>query len=108
VRKSRKRSLEGRFCRFPVHGNLAVLGRPPLAAELGSTEQRVRTALKFLEKHEIINQQPTNKYTIISLINWHKYQNEQPAINQLPNQQLTSKRPAKGQQIHHSFTCKFR
>lgn len=76
-----------------------VTGRKQLAAALNSTEQRIRTALKFLEKHEIINQQPTNKFTIISLINWNKYQDDEQASNQQSNQQSTSIQPAANQQL---------
>lgn len=61
-------------------------GRKQLATELRSSEQRIRTALKCLEKHDIINQQPTSKGTVISLVNWGKYQDEQPAPNQHINQ----------------------
>lgn len=57
-------------------------GRKQLAQALNSSEQKVRTALKVLEKLEIISQQPTSKGTVISIINWDKYQNEQPAANQ--------------------------
>ena len=71
-----------------------ITGRKQLAAELGSTEQRVRTALKFLEKHEIIHQQPTNKFTLITLINWDRYQAEALDVNPQINPLLTSGQPA--------------
>ena len=65
-------------------------GRKQLASALGSTEQRIRTCLKSLEKCEIINQQSTSYGSIISLINWDKYQCDQPTTNQHINQQSTS------------------
>ena len=56
-----------------------VTSRRQLALRLGSTEQKIRTALSTLEKYDIITQLPTRKYTIISLVNWGKYQHEQAA-----------------------------
>lgn len=89
-----------------VSGQVIVLrpgqffaGRKQLALALKSTEQRVRTALKNLEKCGIINQQTTTKGTLISLINWDKYQGDQPAVNQEPNQRLTSGQPAPNQRL---------
>ena len=77
----------------------AIIGRKKAADDLGLSEQNIRTALKLLEKLEIINQQPTNKYTIVSFVNWHTYQHCQPTDNQQPNQQLTSNQPAANQQL---------
>ena len=74
-------------------------GRKQLACELNSTEQKIRTALSTLQKLEIINQQPTSKGTVISLVNWGKYQDEQPALDQHFNQQLTSSQPAPNQHL---------
>ena len=71
-----------------------VTGRKQLAAVLNSSEQRVRTALRFLEIHDIISQQATNKFTIISIINWRKYQDEQSSEQPAANQQPTNKQPA--------------
>lgn len=77
----------------------AIIGRKKAADDLGLSEQNIRTALKLLEKLEIINQQPTNKYTVVSFVNWHTYQHNQPAGNQQPNQQVTSNQPAGNQQV---------
>ena len=61
-------------------------GRKQLALELRSSEQRIRTALKCLEKYDVINQQATSKGTIITLVNWGKYQDEAAGSNQHSNQ----------------------
>jgi hypothetical protein len=52
----------------------AVVGRKQLAAELGSSEARVRAALAFLEQAGVIRRRATNKYTVVSLVNWARYQ----------------------------------
>ena len=62
-------------------------GRKKLAEKTGLSEQQVRTALQHLEKTKEINQQPTKHYTLITIVNWEKYQtatNEQPTSNQQP------------------------
>lgn len=75
-----------------------VTGRKQLALAVGSTEQKIRTALSILEKQEIISQQTTNRYTLISLVNWDKYQHRQPADDQLINQRPTGGRQPDNQQ----------
>ena len=66
-----------------------VVGREALATALNSTVQKIRTNLGLLENLGIITKKSTNKYTLISVVNWHSYQPEQPTNNQ----QTTSKQP---------------
>lgn len=80
-----------------------VTSRRQLALTLGSKEQKIRTALSTLEKHEIINQLPTHRYTIISLINWGKYQHEQPTPNPRSNPQLTHSQPTPNPLLTHAL-----
>lgn len=72
-------------------------GRKQLAYELGSTERRVRTSLDALKKHGIIDQQATSYGSLISLINWDKYQCESPASDQHSGQRATNERPTRDQ-----------
>lgn len=74
-------------------------GRKQLALELNSTEQKIRTALSTLEKSGIINQRSTSKGTLVSLVNWRKYQDEQPAFNQHSNQEPTNDQPSINQRL---------
>lgn len=80
----------------------AIVGRKQLALDLHSSERRIRTCLETLEKLGVIDQQTTNKYTVISFVNWDKYQNEDCASDQQndqqDDQQATSRRPATDQQ----------
>lgn len=75
-----------------------ITGRKMLASILGSTEQRIRTSIEILTKNKIINQQTTNKYSIITVLNWDLYQEG--------NQQTTSKQPASNQQTTTKQECK--
>lgn len=72
----------------------AVFGRSKASADLGLSEQQIRTALNLLKKMKIATSRSTNKFTIVLLINWHNYQDEQAAANQQTNQPATSNQPA--------------
>lgn len=52
-------------------------GRKRLASELNSSEQRIRTALSALRRHEVVSVRSTSRGSVISLINWVKYQGEE-------------------------------
>lgn len=73
-------------------------GRKKIAQECKLSERNVRTALKVLETMEIVTIKATNKYSIVSFVNWESYQQEQPTSRPTerptPDQQATSKRPA--------------
>lgn len=79
-----------------------VTGRIALAKSTGLSEQTVRTCLQRLIDSQQISKKSTNKYSIITICNYDKYQVvvniEQPTINQ----QLTSKQPA----TNHKQECK--
>lgn len=77
-----------------------ITGRTELANQTGLTEQRVRSALNHLQSTGEITIKATNKYSLITVVNWAKYQNEeeiQPAEQPATNQQLTSNQPATNQ-----------
>ena len=85
----------------PLEPGQVIVGRKALAAELGTTEGKIRTCLATLQKMEIIGQQPTNRFSLVSILNWNKYQNgagadnRQAAIRQpAGNQQTTGRQPA--------------
>lgn len=56
-----------------------------LSQQTGLTEMEVRTALKHLKLTHDITQSSTNKYTLIKVENYIKYQSD----NTLPNNQIT-------------------
>lgn len=80
-----------------------VTGRERLADELGLSVQQIRTALNLLKKLEIITIRSTNKYSVISLVNWDRYQQQgpagqparPPAGQPAPNQHLTTEQDIK-------------
>ena len=80
------------FNRKKVHlkaGEMATtLNR--LAEPLFLSVQNIRTSLKYLEKYENLTSTSTNKYRIISVINWEIYQQTEILPNKQSNKYLTS------------------
>ena len=80
-----------------------VTSRKNLSLETGLTEQQVRTALGKLVDTKEINRKTTNKETVISVVNYDKYQpnrlSKDQSINQQDNQQATNEQPTNNQQI---------
>lgn len=73
-----------------------VFGRKQAAYELCQSEQSIRTHLKFLQKVERnITIQTTNKFSIISIINWDAYQGDNDGINHQGNQLPTTNKNIK-------------
>lgn len=73
-----------------------ITGRKKLAADLRSTERKVRTCLAALENMGIIDQRATSKFTVISFVNWHRYQAGTPDGGQRPGREAAEARPAAG------------
>lgn len=84
---------------FDLQPGDVIFGRSKAADDLCVGEQSIRTALKLLEKLEIVTSKSTNKCTVISFVNWDRYQDDQPAPNQQTNQHLTSNQPAPNQHL---------
>jgi len=75
-----------------------IFGRKKAAIELDTTERKIRTSLDSLVKSKNVTIKSTNKFSIISIINWHIYQDENFTNDQLIRQPPTSNRPATDQQ----------
>lgn len=93
---------------FPFNGEIVELKPGQCITSLGNlsiesgnklTIRKVRTALKQLEKLEILTNQTTNRYTLITVVNWEKYQttrkkatNQTTKKRQTDDKQTTKKR----------------
>lgn len=65
----------------------------------GITTQNVRTALKRFEKYDFLTNQSTNRNRLITIVNWHVYQQEEDKANKQTNKQLTSNQQATNKQL---------
>ena len=98
------RFVDGNWHGVELRRGQLIIGREKLAAQCGLSEQQVRTALRHLKSTGEITTKPTNKFTIITIVNYGKYQDaierstsritSRSASNQpATNQQSTNKQP---------------
>ncbi len=76
-----------------------ITGRVELAKTLKMSEQEVRTALKKLKKTKEITIKSTNKFSVVTLVNFEVYQDKQHDKQPTTNQQATNRQPASNQQL---------
>ncbi len=68
-----------------------ITGRKSISSELQISESKVQRILNFFETEHQIEQQTSNKNRVITLTNWHKYQdNEHQNEQQLNNNRTTT------------------
>ena len=71
-----------------------ITSRLKIAIESQVQESKVERILKCLENEQQIEQQKFNKFRLITIINWNKYQNnEQQIEQQMNNKRTTSEQP---------------
>jgi hypothetical protein len=66
-------------------------GRKKLADDTGLTQQEIRTAITKLKSTNEITTKATNKYTVITVVNYNKYQSDGNTNNQQNNQPSTKR-----------------
>lgn len=71
-----------------------ITGRNAIADFLGISESKVKRALADFEGDQQIDRQRSNKNSLISLLNWDKYQFCDQQSDQQVTSKMTSKRPA--------------
>lgn len=95
---------------FSLEAGQVVVGRNKLADDTGLSVRQIRTALELLKKLSLIATKATNKCTVVSIVNWDAYQNNQPELDQQNDQQSgqhpTSARPAPDQRPTTIQECK--
>lgn len=78
-----------------------IFGRRIAAEELGMSEQEIRTCIEIAKKADFLTIKSTNKFSIITVINWHLYQGaregDQPADQPTSNQQVTTNKNDKNE-----------
>lgn len=75
-----------------------VFGRKKAAAELNMKESTVWDRIKLLEKLGNINIKSNNKFSIVNVVNWAKYQDKETEVQQQIQQQIDNKPTTKQQQ----------
>jgi len=80
----------GKWKGIDVQRGQLITGRQKLAHQLGTTEQRIRTAFSNLQNTNEITIKPTNRFSLITICNYEEYQVCISESNQPSNQQTTS------------------
>ena len=70
-----------------------IIGTQKIAEELGFTRQQIRTAIKKLESTNEITTETTNKYTIVTIVNWAEYQGGTKKSTSKSTKSLTNEQP---------------
>lgn len=88
TRTERRTSIRGQV--FELMPGEYATSVSALCTALKLSTQQCRTALKFLEKLEILTSKSTNNGTVFSIINWETYQNTEQDAQQTGNKRLTN------------------
>ena len=82
-----------------IDNGQAVVGRKQLSKDLGISEQSIRTSIKRLKSTSEITIKSTNKFSIITIVNWEQYQGKPQKSTSKPTSTLTINQPATNQQL---------
>lgn len=72
-----------------------ITGRKRIASDTGVDEMKVKRILKLFKSDQQIDQQATPNGSLISIINWHRYQ----ISEQQNDQRMTNDRPTSDQRV---------
>lgn len=86
---------DGRFEGVEIKRGSFVTSLKSLSEELGMTIQEIRTSLKHLISTNELTSKSTNKYRIITIVNYEMYQ----LVNKQPNTQLTNNQQSTNNQL---------
>ena len=84
---------DSEFLGVKIKRGQVVIGRNKLSAAIGLSERQTRTALEHLKSTHEIDQQTTNKFTIVTICKYDTYQSCTDSKRPANDQQTTSKRP---------------
>ena len=76
-----------------------VTGRKALADDLGISEQNVKTALNKLKSTNEITIKPTNKYSVITIVKYDVYQDNNKQLTSNLTNNSTNNQPTINQQL---------
>lgn len=85
----RARYTDGYYNGILIKRGQCLVGRSATGRELVMTESEYRGCLKRLKMSQQITTEKTNKGTLVTIINWEKYQGVVANDNQQDNQQLS-------------------
>ena len=93
------RFYDGKWMGRTIKAGQVVIGTNQMAKELGFSRQQIRTAINKLKSTNEITTETTNKYTIVTLVNWEEYQTTEEKTTTTSTNTLTNEQPTNNQQI---------
>lgn len=90
---------DGKFQGVDVPRGSFVTGRKQLAEELGISEQSIRTSINRLKSTNEITTKSTNKFTIITIVNYGEYQKKKEELTNEITNTSTFNQPTTNQQL---------
>lgn len=81
---------EGEYLGQKIKRGQAVIGLKATSKKIGISIQNLRTALEKLEKSGEITRKSTNKFTLVTIENYSKYQDRKAVSNNNANKRLTN------------------
>ena len=96
---------DGEYLGQKIKRGQAVIGLKATSKKIGISVQNLRTALEKLEKSGEITKKSTNKFTLVTIENYSKYQDREVVNNNdtnkpLTNDQQTTNKPLTNDQQH--------
>ncbi len=79
-----------------------IFGLRVASEETGLTIREIRTILEFLEKAGNVTRKTTNKFSIITIVNWNTYQNEENENDTQNDKQVATYKNVKKENIYTS------
>ena len=98
----KKRTTKIGFQEIEIQPGQFVFGRKKASEELDMSEWKIRACIDSLRKSRNITIKTTNKFSIITIVNWHIYQSEED-VNRQQNRQQTANKPPTNR---HRQECK--
>ena len=85
---------ESEYMGVKIYPGQTVIGRKALAEELGMSVQNVRTALNHLKSTNEITIKATNKFSVVTVVGWEKYQVDERTVTNKVTNNLTNHQPS--------------
>ena len=85
---------ESEYMGVKIYPGQTVIGRKALAETLGMSERNVRTALNYLKSTNEVTIKVTNKFSVVTIVGWEKYQVDELKPTNKPTNKMTNNRPA--------------
>ena len=82
-----------------IYPGQVVVGTQRMANELGFTRQQIRTAMSKLKSTNEITTESTNRYTVVTIVNWDDYQIYEESPTNKSTNELTNEQPTDNQRI---------